>query len=115
MSSLTWQAHEGFHKAKFEQFFQLCGHCLSMVVAGPWEPVYEVVKGHMPPVRGMGEIAGLAEDLQRKEEFVRFVTPQRCVAFAEHTVLPGHEEAFEKGAVETMEALSRIPLVFLAT
>ena len=105
----SWQAHETFHEEKFAQFFELCGHCLSMVVEGPWEPVYEVVKGHMPPVRGMGQIADLAEDFQRKKEFVRFLTPQRTVAFSEHTVLPGHEKAFEKGAVETMEALSDAP------
>jgi len=105
----SWQAHEKFHETKFEQFFELCGHCLSMVVEGPWEPVYEVLKGHMPPVRGMGQIAGLAADLQRGKNLVRFVTPQRSVAFAEHTVLPGHEEVFEKGAIDTMEALSDAP------
>lgn len=105
----SWEIHEEFHEKKFERFFELCGHCLSMVVEGPWEPVYEVVKGHMPPIRGMGQIAGLAADLKREEEFVRFVTPQRCVAFVEHTVLPGREQDFEKGAVETMEAMSDSP------
>jgi len=105
----SWQAHEDFHKKKFKQFFELCGACLSMVVEGPWEPVYQIVKGRMPPIRGMGQIAGLAADLQNEKEFVRFVTPQRCVAFAEHTVLPEHDDAFEKGAIETMEALSSTP------
>jgi sulfur oxygenase/reductase len=45
-------------------------------------------------------------DLQAGKEFVRFATPMRCVAIAEHTVIPGKEAAFEKGAIETMEALS---------
>ncbi len=105
----SWQAHEEFHETKFEQFFELCGHCLSMVVEGPWEPVYEVIAGEMPPVRSMGQIAGLAEDIQQQHDFVRFVTPQRCVSTAEHTVLPGHEEAFETGAIETMTALADAP------
>jgi sulfur oxygenase/reductase len=105
----SWEAHEQFHENKFERFFELCGHCLSMVVEGPWEPVYEVVKGVMPPVRSMGQIAGLAADLQQNTELTRFVTPRRCVSFAEHTVLPGKEEAFEKGAIETMEALYDSP------
>jgi len=30
----------------------------------------------------------------------------RCVAIAEHTVMPGKEKAFEEGAIATMEALS---------
>ncbi|MDY0213204.1 MAG: sulfur oxygenase reductase family protein [Desulfuromonadaceae bacterium] len=105
----SWQAHEKFHETQFDRVFELCGHCLSMVVEGPWEPVYEVVKGCMPPVRGMGQIAELASDLQQKKELVRFVTPQRTIAFGEHTVLPGHEKAFEKGAINTMEALADSP------
>jgi sulfur oxygenase/reductase len=54
----------------------------------------------------MGQIVDLAGDIQQKKEFIRFATPTRCVAIAEHTVAPGKEKAFEKGAIETMEALS---------
>jgi sulfur oxygenase/reductase len=44
--------------------------------------------------------------MQQKKEFIRFATPRRCVAMAEHTVMPGKEAAFEEGAIATMEALS---------
>jgi len=30
-----------------------------MVIEGPWEPVYRVVKAQMPPVRSMGQITDL--------------------------------------------------------
>ena len=101
-----WQDHDDFHLTRFNRVFELCGSCLSMVIEGPWEPVYRVVKAKMSKVRSMGQITGLAEDLQQKKEFVRFATPMRTVALAPHTVQPGQEAAFEKGAVETMEALS---------
>lgn len=102
----TWQDHEEFHCQQFNRVFELCVSCESMVVEGPWEPIYKVVHAKMPPVRSMGQITELGADMMKKKEFVRFATPQRCVALAEHTAKPESEEEFEQGAVETMEALS---------
>jgi len=101
-----WQDHDDFHQKQFDRVFELCGSCLSMVVEGPWEPVYRIVKAKMPPIRSMGQITELAGDLQFKKDFIRFATPMRCVAMAEHTVKPGQEKVLEKGASETMEALA---------
>lgn len=101
-----WEDHDEFHQQQFKRIFELCGMCLSMVIEGPWEPVYRVVAAKIPPVRSMGQITGLAEDIQKKQPWVRFATPQRCVALAPHTVRAGREAAFEKGAVATLEALS---------
>ncbi len=101
-----WEDHDEFHEKQFDRIFELCGSCLGMVIEGPWEPVYRVVKAKLAPVRSMGQVAGLGEDMQRKKEFVRLATPQRSVAIAEHTVQQGREKEFEKGAIATMEALS---------
>ena len=101
-----WQDHDEFHQQQFDRVFELCGSCLSMVLEGPWEPVYRIVKARITPVRAMGQITDLAMDIQQKKEFIRFTTPRRCVAIAEHTVMPGKEKAFEEGAIATMEALS---------
>ncbi|MBW2561486.1 MAG: sulfur oxygenase reductase family protein, partial [Deltaproteobacteria bacterium] len=102
----TLEDHDEFHAQQFDRIFELCGHCLGMVIEGPWEPVYRVVKARMSPVRSMGQITDLGGDMLQKKEFIRFATPQRSVAIAEHTVAPGREKKFEKGAIETMEALS---------
>ena len=102
----SWEDHDDFHMKQFDRVFELCGSCLSMVIEGPWEPVYRIVKANMAPIRSMGQIVDLAGDIQQKKEFIRFATPQRCVAMAEHTVMPGKEKEFEKGAIATMEALS---------
>jgi sulfur oxygenase/reductase len=101
-----WEDHDDFHHKEFNRIFELCGSCLGMVIEGPWEPIYRVVKAKMQPVRSMGQITDLGIDLQQKKEFVRFATPGRCVAIAEHAVMPGKEKEFERGAIETMEALS---------
>jgi len=101
-----WEDHDQFHVQQFDRVFELCGSCLGMVIEGPWEPVYRIVKAKMAPIRTMGQITDLAGDIQQKKEFIRFATPRRCVAMAEHTVMPGKEKAFEQGAIATMEALS---------
>jgi sulfur oxygenase/reductase len=101
-----WEDHDEFHEQQFDRIFELCGHCLSMVVEGPWEPVYEITAARMPKVRSMGQLPDLARDLHERKDFVRFVTPARTVAIAEHTVKPGSEAQFEQGAVETMEAIA---------
>ncbi len=101
-----WQDHDDFHQKQFDRVFELCGSGLSMVVEGPWEPVYRVLDAKMPPIRSMGQITDLAGDLEFKKDFIRFATPMRCVAMTEYTVKPGQERAFEKGASETMQALS---------
>ena len=101
-----WKDHDEFHEQQFDNIFELCGSCLGMVIEGPWEPVYRVVKAKMAPIRAMGQVADLGFDMQQEKEFIRFATPDRCVAFAEHTVKPGKEKEFEKGAIATMEALS---------
>ena len=101
-----WQDHDDFHEKQFDRIFELCGNCLGMVIEGPWEPVYRIVKAKMSPVRSMGQITDLGKDMQQQKEFIRFATPQRSVAIAEHTVAPGREKEFEKGAIETMEAIA---------
>jgi sulfur oxygenase/reductase len=101
-----WEDHDDFHMQQFDRIFELCGSCLGMVIEGPWEPVYRVVKAKMPSVRSMGQITDLASDIQKGKELIRFATPQRCVAMAEHAVMPGREKVFEEGAIATMEALS---------
>ena len=54
----------------------------------------------------MGQIADLGKDFIKQKDFIRFATPQRCVAIGEHTVFPGRKKAFEEGAIKTMDALS---------
>lgn len=102
----SWRDHDDFHLKQFKRVFELCGSCLSMVVEGPWEPVFRVVKAKMTQIRSMGDITKLADDLRQGKKFVRFTSPRRCVSLAPHTVKPGRERAFEKGVVDTLEAVS---------
>lgn len=86
-----WQDHDDFHREHFDRVFELCASCLSMVIQGPWEPVFRLVRSRMNPTAGR-EDAG-------------YRPRSRCVAIAEHTVRPGAEAAFEAGVAETMDAV----------
>jgi len=52
------KSHKEMHYERFDTIYQLCGHCLNMVVEGPWEPFYEIVASDLPPVIAMSDIPG---------------------------------------------------------
>lgn len=95
----SWQDHEDFHQKEFDRVFELCSHCLSMVVEGPWEPIYEIVAAKMP--YPAGEMMAQATR--------SFANPERVVVVAEHSVREGKERDFEKGVPQVLEMISQSP------
>jgi sulfur oxygenase/reductase len=49
-------SHEEMHYQQFDTIYELCHHCLDMVVEGPWEPLYVVVDHDLPSVIGMTDV-----------------------------------------------------------
>jgi len=95
----SWQDHEDFHQKEFDRLFELCGRCLSMVVEGPWEPLYEIVAHRVPaPLPPEG---GVSASPARSRTTV--------VVEAEHAIRPGKEREFEKGMIQVLELISRSP------
>ena len=80
------KSHEEMHYQQFSTIYELCHHCLSMVVEGPWEPYYQVVASDLPGAPH---------------------TPMSRVVLGDHWIMEGHEEAFEKGAQETLTWLKQ--------
>ena len=78
------KSHEEMHYQQFPIIYELCHRCLSMVVEGPWEPLYEVVASDL------GEVPH---------------TPHTRVVLGDHWIMEGHEAAFEAGAEETLRWL----------
>jgi sulfur oxygenase/reductase len=94
----TWQDHEDFHQKEFDRIFELCGHCLSMVVEGPWEPIYEIVAAKMP--------IPTPED---RAAIRSLMSPERVVVVGEHSVKGGKEREFEKGVPQVLDMISQSP------
>jgi len=98
-------SHEEMHHDNFTRIFELCSGCLDMVVEGPWEPYFEVVKSDLPQIMSMTDVPQILGDSFAKKERVPKVAlaAQRTVVVGDHWVTDGHEKAFEKGAAETLE------------
>jgi sulfur oxygenase/reductase len=96
-----WQSqddHLDFHATQFARVFELCVHCLSMVVQGPWEPTYTIAGADMPLIRTAFTRGASTEK--------RIAPPQRTVAITEHVVKLGEEAEFEDGLIEVATALA---------
>ena len=101
------RSHEQMHHDCFDIVYELCHHCLSMIVEGPWEPLYEIVAADLPPVIGMSDVPrelGSAFAAQKPVPKVALAA-QRCVVLGDHWIMDGHETEFEKGAQETLQWL----------
>ncbi len=97
------QAHEEMHYQQFDIIYELCSHCLAMVVEGPWEPVYEVVTSNLAPPIGLTDVPALMMARAAKQQPVpRVAMPGRIVVLGDHGVMHGHEADFERGVQDTM-------------
>lgn len=100
-------SHEEMHYQQFKLIYELCHHCLNMVVEGPWEPLYEIVASDLPPTIALTDIPHeIGADMGRQKPIPKVaLMSNRIVVLGDHWVMHGHEEAFEKGAVETLRWL----------
>ena len=101
------KSHEEMHYEQFDTIYELCGHCLNMVVEGPWEPLYEIVASDLPPVIAMSDIPRKMGEKFMKQEPVPEIALafQRIVVLGDHWIMAGHEADFEQGAQETLRWL----------
>ena len=101
------RSHEEMHYEQFDTIYELCGHCLDMVVEGPWEPLYEIVKSDLPLVMAMTDIpayVGRAFGGEKPTPKIALAS-QRAVVLGDHWVMEGHENLFEQGAHDTLKRL----------
>lgn len=97
-------SHEEMHHDNFDTIYELCGHCLDMVVEGPWEPYFEIVTSDLPQLMSMTDVpAILGESFAAQQPVPKVaLAGQRVVVVGDHWIMHGHEEEFEHGAQETL-------------
>lgn len=103
------QAHLNFHQENFARFFELCVSCSWIMVAGPWEPVYEVVSARMLPILGKSELLRPMPDIAASSYRATLDANQRSVAITEYTVKADRRKAFEQGVTETVQTIAKSP------
>jgi len=102
------KSHEEMHYEHFDTIYELCGSCLSMVIEGPWEPLYEITDSDLPPVISISDVPkAMGESFSKKEPVPKIaLASQRSIVVGDHWVMDGHENEFEKGAVKTLKWLN---------
>lgn len=97
-------SHEEMHFDNFDTIYELCGHCLDMVIEGPWEPFYEIVASDLPQLTSMTDVPAVLGDAFARQQPVPKValSGQRVVVVGDHWVMDGHESDFEQGAQATL-------------
>lgn len=98
-------SHEQMHHDNFDTIYELCGHCLDMVVEGPWEPYYEVMASDLPQLMSMTDVPAILGESFAEHQAVPKValSAQRVVVVGDHWVIDGREKDFEAGAVQTLQ------------
>ncbi len=97
------KSHEEMHYLQFDTIYELCAHCLAMVVEGPWEPLYEIVASDLPPSIGLTDVPKIMMDRAGAQQPVpKLALPNRTIALGDHSVMHGHETDFEQGVKDTM-------------
>ncbi len=97
-------SHEQMHHDNFDTIYELCHHCLDMVIEGPWEPYYEIIRSDLPFLHAMTDVPEVIGDaFQNKIRIPKIaLTGQRAIVLGDHWVMAGHEKAFEEGVIETL-------------
>lgn len=100
-------SHEQMHHDNFATLYELCSRCLDMIIEGPWEVYYEVIQSDLPSLVAMTDIpAVLGTAYAAKQPMPKIALAlQRTVVVGDHWVMQGHEAAFEKGVVATLNRM----------
>ena len=106
--------HEDMHRENFTSIFRLCSSCLSQVVYGPWEPLYEIVDADIPLNTEMTDFTVMfgkkfAAGDPSGVPPISMPYGKRTIAMSEHTVKAGMEKEFESGIEEVMKDFSHAP------
>jgi sulfur oxygenase/reductase len=96
----NWTDHEVFHETFQDVVVNACTNCGTMLIDGPEEPIYRIVKSDLSQLISANQMMKLSD----KNGYA--IDSGRAVAvLARHTVRPGKEAEFEEGEIQTMEML----------
>ncbi|GAA0402284.1 hypothetical protein GCM10009133_08790 [Cocleimonas flava] len=99
----SWQAHEDFHETFEDVVVDTCARCGDVLLEGPEEPVYRVVKSDLPSLISMTQ--WLRKSAEGKADGYAVDSGNSVTVMATHKIKPGAEAEFEEGEIATMEGL----------
>ena len=103
----SWQAHEDFHETFEDVVVESCAKCGGMLLDGPEEPVYRIVRSELPKLISKSQMMKLGFENGGDTRGYAMDSGQTVTVIATHHVRPGKEAEFEEGEIQTMEMLKQ--------
>ena len=101
----SWQAHEAFHETFEDVVVDSCAKCGSMLLDGPEEPVFRIVKSGLPKLISKNQMLKRGFENHGDTSGYALDSGESVTVLARHQVRPGKESEFEDGEIQTMEML----------
>jgi sulfur oxygenase/reductase len=99
------EAHEDFHETFEDVVVDSCAKCGAVLLDGPEEPVYRIVKSQLPKLISMNQMFKRSQSGAGTEGYA-IDSGETVMVLASHIVRPGKEAEFEAGEIQTMEMLT---------
>ncbi len=99
----SWEAHENFHETFEDVVVDTCARCGDVLLDGPEEPVYRIVKSSLPTLVSLTQ--WLRKSAEGKADGYAVDSGKTVTVMATHKIRPGKEDEFEEGEIATMEGL----------
>lgn len=99
------EAHENFHETFEDVVVEACAQCGGVLLDGPEEPVYRVVKSDLPKLISKNQMMKLGFENGGNTRGYAMDTGETVTVLASHQVRLGKEAEFEAGEIRTMDML----------
>lgn len=113
VDQFTWwdsiAAHESFHENFEDIVVMACAGCGQVMLDGPEELIYRVVKADLPRLVSKNQMLKLGFERNGDTRGFAMDSGETVQVLARHAVRPGKEATFEEGEAETMELLRTSP------
>ena len=98
-------AHENFHETFEDVVVDTCAKCGDVLLDGPEEPVYRIVKSDLPKLISKNQMLKLGFGNNGDTSGYALNSGEGVTVMAQHIIRPGKEAEFEEGEIQTMEML----------
>lgn len=99
------EAHENFHETFEDVVVDTCARCGEVLLDGPEEPVYRVVRSELPKLISRTQFLKMGFENGGDTSGYAINSGETVTVMAQHIVRPGKEDEFEEGEIRTMEML----------
>lgn len=101
----SWEAHENFHETFEDVVVDTCARCGDVLLDGPEEPVYRIVKSDLPKLVSKTQFMKRGFENGGDTSGYALNSDETVTVMASHIIRPGKEAEFEEGEEQVMEML----------